>query len=104
NSGLSAELANYANRFFVLNNLQNVFECYRLKVQTIAGIEVGRNGFGVIVDDDGPITHLLERPHAVNTRVIKLNSLSNSNGARPEDKDSGLHANFILPFITKPCV
>ncbi len=56
---LAAELHDDAPAFFLLVDVEHVFERERLEVEFVARVVVGRNGLGVRVDHDGLEAELL---------------------------------------------
>ena len=87
--GLSAERNDNADRVFLCNDVENVFRCQRLEIESVAGIEIGRDSLGVIVDDDDPVSQFAERVYAVNGSVVELDSLTDPDRAGA-DNDNGL--------------
>ena len=59
----------------------------RVKVQAVAGVKVGGDRLGVIVDKDGLAAVLLQRPDRVDRAIVKLNALTDADGAGAENKD-----------------
>ena len=59
----------------------------RVKVQAVTGIKVGGDGLGVVVDEDGLAAVLLQRPDRVDRAIVKLNALTDADGAGAENKD-----------------
>ena len=81
---LSAELYNNAVRLFSSNKRIYIFKCKRIEVKSVACVKVGRYGFGIVIADNCLISHLLERPYAVNRAVVELYTLSYSYRTRAE--------------------
>ena len=84
NRGLSAESHNNAVGFLGRDNTHNVLVSQRFKVKSVGCIEVGRNGFGVIINDNNLVARLFKRPYAMYGSVVELNTLADSNRARTE--------------------
>ena len=58
NSGLTAESHNYAHRLFDLDYIHYVLVGERLEIKPVRRVVIGRNGFGVVVDDYNVIPRL----------------------------------------------
>ena len=81
NGGLSAE-SNYNTVWlFCIDDTHNIFCCERLKVKSVGSVEVGRYGFRVVVYDNNIIACLFKCPYAVNRRIVKLDTLTDSDRA-----------------------
>ena len=93
---LAAELADHADRLLDFQHVHHVFRRERLEIQAIGGIEVGGNGFRVVVDDDGIKARALERPDAVHRAIVKLDALADADRAGTQH-DDGLAA-AVLRF------
>ena len=79
---LSAELHDHAFRFFLVVNIEHVFERERLEIKFVAGVVIGRNRFRIRVDHDGFEAELAQREGGVHAAVIKLDSLPDRGSAR----------------------
>ena len=53
---LTAEGSDNTVGLFELNNVDDIFRGQRFEVQLVSGGVVGRNGFGVVVDDYSLVT------------------------------------------------
>ena len=84
--GLSAERHHRAYRFFRIYYMHYVFRSQRLKIKPVRSVVVGGYRFGIIVDYDHVITHLLEGVDAVHGGVVKLNALTDADRTRTEHK------------------
>ena len=73
--GLPAEGDHDADGVLDIDDLQHVLGRERLEIQAVSGVIVRGDGFGVVVDDDDVVAHGLERPHAVDGRIVKLDAL-----------------------------
>ncbi len=100
---LTAELDDNAVRLFGFDQVADVFLAERVKVQTVAGIEIGRNGFGVVVGDDRLIAELFQFPYTVNRAVVELDALTDTDGAGAENDNffpaGVLTGNKLLRFV-----
>ena len=94
-SGLTAERDHDAVGVLGLDNAHHVLVGERLKVESVGGVKVGRNGFGVVVDDHHVVACLLERPYAVNGGVVELDTLTDTDRTGAE-YDDGLFAVVVL--------
>ncbi len=71
-----------------MNYFKHVFECQRLKIQSVRGVVVGGDCFGVAVNHYRFDTYVTKREGCVNTAVVKLNTLTNT--VRPTAKNDDL--------------
>ncbi len=92
---LAAELHQAAVRLFGGNDVVNAFGVQRVEIQAVTSIKVGGDRLGVIVDQDGLTAVLFQRPDAVDRAVVKLDALTDADGAGTEDED------FLL-FLGSP--
>ena len=63
--GLTAELHKAGVRLFGGNDLIHALRVQRVKIQSVAGVKVGGNGFRVVVDKDGLAAMLFQRPDSM---------------------------------------
>src|SRR6516165_842355 len=100
---LTTELHDCGPTFFMLVDIKNIFESQWLKVKFIARVVVGRNGFGVRVNHDGFKPFFSQRERGMNAAVIKLDTLTNSIRATPEDHDflAGASSGFVFLAISR---
>ncbi len=100
-SRLTAERYYYSVRFFDIEHVLNVLCRQRFEIQPVRRIEVGRNGFGVIIDNNDFIAQLLQCPHAMNRRIIELYTLTYSyrTGAYNDNPAFFASADKLLSFI-----
>src|SRR5690606_116577 len=75
---LATELHNHTYRFLYSNNFQHVFQCYRLKVQTVGNVVVSGYSFRVAVDHDGFITIFTHCQRCMYAAVVKLDTLADT--------------------------
>ena len=75
---LPAELRDGAPALLAFVNVQHVFERERLEKKFVAGVVIGRNGFGIGIDHDGFKAVLLERERGVDAAVIKFDPLADA--------------------------
>ena len=78
---LPAERADHTAGLFQFHDIADLFYGQRLKIELIGGGIVGGYGFGVIVDDDGFVSRLLNGMNGVDGGVIKFHALTNAYGA-----------------------
>ena len=98
---MAAELHDNAFGLLFIDNIQYILHSQGLEIQLVSNIEVSGNGFGVVVDDDGFIAHLFERPYAVYGAVVKLYALTDADrtGAQYNNLFLIANLNLILGFI-----
>ena len=87
NGGLPAELDNRAVGLFHFDNVGDIFGGQRLEIQLVRNVEVGRNRFGVVVDDNRLTARLLERPNRVHRAVVKFDTLADADRSGTEHHD-----------------
>ena len=80
--GLPAEGDHDADGLLDVDDLQHVLGRERLEIQPVGGVVVRGDGLGVVVDDDDVVAHGLERPHAVDGRIVKLDALPDADRTR----------------------
>ena len=68
-------------RVFVGDDVQDIFQSHGLEVETVSSVEVRAHRLGIVVDDDGAVAVLAQRPNAVDTGIVKLDALADSDGA-----------------------
>ena len=78
-------MINHAPRVFGADDFQYVFQGQRLKVQTVAGVEVGGHGFGVAVDHNRFKARFAQGERGVNAAVVKLDALTDAVRAAAEN-------------------
>ena len=71
----------------MVDDALHVLPEYRLEIQLIGHIEVGRDRLGVAVDHDGLVAHLLNRQQPVYAAVVEFYPLPNAIGAGAEYDD-----------------
>ena len=98
---LSAERRNDALGIFKLDDIHHVLRRQRLKVELVGGGVVGGNGLGIVVDDDRLVARILDGGDRVNRGVVKLNTLSNTDGACAKHHDLLLvgHDGMVLTGV-----
>src|ERR1700722_8278968 len=82
---LSAKLDNGGPTFFMLIDIEDIFECQRLEIQFVAGVIIGRNRFRIRIDHDRLEPFLFQGKGGVNAAVVELYSLTDSIWAAAED-------------------
>ena len=85
--GLSAELHHAGIRLFGGNDIVHALRVQRVEIQAVAGIKVGGNGLGVVVDQNGLAAVLFQRPYAVHRAVVELDALTDADGAGAKDQN-----------------
>ena len=69
------------------------------KYKPVGGIKVGGYRFGIVVDDDGIIPRLFQRPDAVYRAIVKLHALADADGAAAQHHHGFLFACCALRFL-----
>ena len=87
---LAAERHHDAVGSLNIDDIHDVLVGERLKVQTVRGVVVGRNGLGVAVDHDGLEAAGRQCVARVHAAVIELDTLANAVGAGAQDHRLGL--------------
>ena len=85
---LSAEGDDNAVRLFNVKYVLYVFGCQRLEIQSIRRVEVGGNRFGIVIDDDNFVAKFFKRPYAMYRRIVKFNTLTDTDRPRPDNHDT----------------
>ena len=70
-----------------MNDVHNVFRRQRFKVEPVGRIEVGGDGFRIVVYRYDFIAQVFERADALYRRVVELNSLPDTDWPRAEYDD-----------------
>ncbi len=103
---LSSELHDRGHRVpvvrrFVLKDVQHALVVQGFEVQTVARVEVGRDGLRVGVRHDGAIAGPLESPGCVDAGVVELDALADPDRTAPHDQSGGavLRQRLILDFV-----
>ena len=86
--GLAAELHHAGIRLLGGNDVVHALRVQRVKVQTVAGVKVGGDRLGVVVDQNGLTAVLLEGPDAVDRAVVELDALTDADGPEPKTRTS----------------
>ena len=84
---LAAQRDDDAVGLFQLDDVHDVLNAQRLKVQLVRNRVVRRHGLGVVVDDNGLVPRLADGPDGVNRRVVKLNALADADGSGAQHDD-----------------
>ena len=79
--GLAAKLHHTAVRLFGGDDIVHAFGGEGVKIQAVAGVKVGGNGFGVVVYQHCLAAVFLQGPHSVYRAVVKLDALADADGA-----------------------
>ena len=85
--GLAAVLHDHAERLFLVDDFQHVFQRQRFKIQAVGGIVVGRHGLGIAVDHDGFIAVFAHRQRRVDAAVIEFDALADPVRATAQHHD-----------------
>ena len=79
--GLAAEGHHHADGLLHPENVAHILGAQGLKIQPVGGVIVGGDGLRVVVDNDHVIAQLPQGPDAVNAAVVKLDALTDADGA-----------------------
>src|SRR5690554_1165433 len=85
--GLATELHDHPDRLLLVSDLQYVLKGYRLEIEAVRGVVVGRHGLRVAVDHDGFIAILTHGNSSMHAAVIKLDALADAVGPAPQHHD-----------------
>ena len=102
---LSAKLHDHAHRRalrrFMLVNRPHIFKRQRLKVETVAGVVIGRDRFRIAIDHDRLVTIFVQRERGVTAAVIELNSLPDAVRPAAQNDDFLLvgRRGFVFVFV-----
>ena len=83
--GLTAVMHNHAPRVFGADDFQHVFQCQRLEIEAVAGVEVGGHGFGVAVHHNRFKARFAQGECGVNAAIVKLDALADAVRAAAEN-------------------
>ena len=84
---LPAELYDNAVRLFLIDDIQNILDRQRLKVEPVGDVKVRTDCLRIVVDDDGFDSHTAERPNGMYRAVIELHALPDADRPRAEHND-----------------
>ena len=82
-----------------MDDVHHVLHGQRLEVELVAGGVVGRDGLGVVVDDDGLVARRTDRPDGVHGRVVEFDALADADRAGTEHDDLLFPADDRLVFF-----
>ena len=91
---LSAKSDNNANRLFGINHAHHVFGSERLKIKAVRCVEIGRNGFGVVVNRNHVVAEPFQCPHALHACIVELDALPNADRTRAQNDNRAFFALF----------
>ena len=100
--GLAAELCDGAPAFFAFVNVEDVLQRERLEEKLVAGVVIGRDGFGVGIDHQRFEAVLLEGEGGVDAAIIELDALADAVWAAAQDHDFAFVA--VLDFVVAAVV
>ena len=87
---LSAKSDHNAYRLLGSDHVHDVVGAQRLKIQAVAGIKVRTYCFRVVVDNNGFVAELFQRPYRVNGTVVKFYALADT------DRAAAKYGNFLF--------
>ena len=98
---LAAQRDDDALGLFEVDDVHHVLDRERLEVELVAARVVRRDGFGVVVDDDGFVARLADRPDRMDGRIVELHALTDADRARPEHDDllAVAHQRLVLLLV-----
>jgi hypothetical protein len=76
-----------AARFFLIADVEDVFEGEGFEEEFVGGVVIGGDGLGVGVDHDGLVAEFLECEGGVDAAVVELDALADSVRSAAEDDD-----------------
>ena len=79
---LTAKLNNAGVGLLGRDDVVHALGVQRVEIQAVAGVEVGGDRLGVVVDQDSLTAVLLEGPDAVDRAVVELDALTDADGWR----------------------
>src|SRR5690554_206294 len=85
--GLATELHDHPDRLLLVGDLQHILKGYRLEIEAVRGVVVGRHGLRVAVDHDGFIAILAHGNSGMHTAVIELDALADAVGPTSQHHD-----------------
>lgn len=91
NRGLTAELHHHSRRLFDFQYADDVFGGKRFEIKFVADVEVGGNGFGIVVYDYRLIPRRFDGFYALNGAVIEFHALPYT------DRSAAKYDNGLLP-------
>ena len=68
--------------------LRNCFQGQGIEIESVTGIEVGRDGFWIVIHDDGLMAHVANSPNGMDTPVVELYSLADPDWPRTNHYNS----------------
>ena len=95
---LSAELDHCPVRLLHCNNVFHVFRSQRFKIQFVCDVEVRTDRFRIVVNDNRLISFFFKCPCTVYGTEVKLNPLSDADGAGTQNQDF-FPAFCLLDFV-----
>src|SRR5262249_630355 len=77
--------SNLTTTRFSLDHIHYIFMCKRFEIETIAGVVVSRDCFGIAIDHHRFITGFTQCKACMHTAIVELNTLTNAIRTRTED-------------------
>ena len=97
--GLAAQRGDDAQRFFQIDDVHDVLDSQRFKIELVRGGIIGGYGLRVIVDHDRLVTQLLYGPYRVNGGIVELHTLAYPDRTRAQHDDLFPVRNDGLVFL-----
>ena len=85
--GLTAVLHDHPHGFFLVDDLQDVFEREGLEIQAVRGVVISGHRLGVAVDHDGLVAVLAQGQGGMDAAIVELDTLTDAVGAAPQHHD-----------------
>ena len=86
-SGLAPQGHNDPLGLFVLHHVHDALNGQGLKIELVRSGIVSRDGFRVVVDDNGLVAGIADGPQGVNRGVVELHALADADGAGAQHND-----------------
>ncbi|MNI54318.1 hypothetical protein D3C73_1092080 [compost metagenome] len=82
---LAAKLHDNADRILLRDYVHYILEEQRFEIEPVRSVEVRGHGLRVIVDNDGFVAGVLNRPYRMNGRVVEFNPLADTDRTGAEN-------------------
>ncbi|MCG3141142.1 MAG: hypothetical protein HDKAJFGB_02357 [Anaerolineae bacterium] len=84
---LSAKLNQHAVGFFTFNHVHHIFKRDGFKIQTVGGVVIGADRFGIAIQHNRFDAQVLKRVTGMNTAIIKLDALPDAIRSAAENQN-----------------
>ncbi len=96
---LTAELHDYALRFFFFNDCQHIFQSKRFEIEAVGSVVVRRNSLRIAIHHDGFETIFAQCERGVAAAIIKFDSLPNAVWTAAQNHNLGPCMGVGLVFV-----